>query len=201
MVDAILRLLPDVPVAVWLPIATLILGAVLQEWLRSRSDSRVAKREREAREESRRDQRRERHNVFQRETLLALQGAVTNLGRTGALMNLADMRAFRETGEWRKNLYGQELSERVLAARLTMETLGARVADEQVRSLCDEIRRWHKVIPNAATPEEGDAAMANVSRIGPILNERIGVILRELDAEDLAVPISGAVSDRDVDSR
>src|SRR5216683_6755018 len=97
----------DLPNAVvgWFPVFTLIVGyavgygtLLIQHWL-------SVKRDREARNEARRDQLGERRASFQRQTLLDLQQAVQDLGRTSGAIHHQDMQDFKKNGKWQNKIF------------------------------------------------------------------------------------------------
>jgi hypothetical protein len=129
----------------WLPVATLLIGYLtksVSEWVQYRRASArermqheyTSEREREARDALRRDQLFERRNTFQRQTLLDLQENLTLLGRTIGEMSIHDRRAYRETSEWQKQLYGDDLAERNRVAQARTGMLGVRVRRIDPRS-------------------------------------------------------------------
>lgn len=130
--------------AVWFPIVTLILGYLLKSVSESVQHRRTLGREREGREAERRDKAFERRVTFQRATLLELQEAIMDLMRTTAAMHHRDIMALKQTGQWQKQLYGEELSEanRLAMARTSMLTV--RVRDAKVRELIATLKggRW-----------------------------------------------------------
>ena len=124
--------------------------------------------------------------TFQRQTLLDFQEAVAELGRTAAMMNVANTRAHRQTGEWRKNEYGDPLDEQARLSMARTSLLGARVADDEVRRLLDEMQHWWWGVPLAALADESGNAYKRVEQVCRSLNQQIGTVMRRLDAEDLA---------------
>src|SRR5712692_6961303 len=118
--------------AVWFPIVTLLLGYILSSISESVRHRRAVEREREAREAERRDKAFERRVTFQRATLLELQDAIMGLMRTSGAMHHKDIMALNQTGQWQKELFGDELSEanRLAMARTTVLTV--RVRDARV---------------------------------------------------------------------
>lgn len=168
----------------WFPVFTALGGFVtasITDWLR---DQRAAVREREARAASRREQLLERRTIFQRQTLLDLQDAVMKLIRTTGQMNLQDKMAFRETGEWQKQLYGADLGDRAHAANVHTLMLGVRVRDEAVRRLLDVVRRESISATLCRSSADAERAMLTMGEASRKLNERIGEILRMLDDDE-----------------
>src|SRR5260370_11596714 len=121
--------------AVWFPIVTLLLGYILSSISESVRHRRALEREREAREAESRDKAFERRVTFQRATLLELQDAIMGLMRTSGAMHHKDIMALKRTGEWQKQMYGEELSEASGLAMAQTTVLAGRVRDAKVRGL------------------------------------------------------------------
>jgi hypothetical protein len=165
----------------FLPIATLLLGYVtksISDWLDFR---RARKREREAREETRRDIRFERREKFQRATLLELQEELVNLVRTASQMHVQDIKAHRETGTWKRQLFESELSEAARLAHARVAVLTVRVRDEAVRNLVADINQGTIGLTLAPTREVAMAASVAMTTTFDKVQKRIGELPRELD--------------------
>jgi hypothetical protein len=174
----------EIPSNVYLPIITLLIGyatKAVSDWLDFR---RLSEREREAREESRRDRLFERHNTFQRQTLLDLQEALMQLTRSSAAINHQDVMAYRKTGKWQKQLLGDDLSEgnRVVIARVSM--LSVRVRDKALRDLVRDLKDDCAKLGLCESEAESRSVMKGVLELFAIVNEQIGQILRDIDAEN-----------------
>lgn len=96
------------------------------------ADGCLVEREREARAARRNDEDRIRHLSSQLEILTELQKAVDEFGRTAAMMSNANRRAYKDTGEWKKNVYGHELDQRAHQSERRTLLLGAQVDDAEV---------------------------------------------------------------------
>jgi len=128
--------MPDIPSDVWLSIGSAIGAALLLfvtravvDWMK---DRRALEREREARAARRNDEDRIRHLSSQLEILTELQKAVDEFGRTAAMMSNANRRAYKDTGEWKKNVYGHELDQRAHQSERRTLLLGAQVDNAEV---------------------------------------------------------------------
>lgn len=66
-----------------------------------------------------------------------------NLVRTASQMHLQDMKAHRETGTWKRQLFEGELSEAARLAHARVAVLVVRVRDEAVRNLVADIKPGH----------------------------------------------------------
>ena len=81
--------------------------------------------------------RRDQGRAFQRNTLLALQEALSDLLRLETRCHLEDRHAFRSSGIWGKNSVGETLSEENRLARRWAMILKERVADDALRVALD----------------------------------------------------------------
>ncbi len=116
---------------VWLPIVTLLTGALLAGgagWLR---DRRAWARARE----DRADDRLVRAAEFQRQTILSLQEALQKVGRAEGRMSHEDHMAFKETQRWGENLHSPDASINAGAAMQDLQMLRSRIIDGEVRRL------------------------------------------------------------------
>ncbi|MBF6606730.1 MAG: hypothetical protein IVW53_14265 [Chloroflexi bacterium] len=104
-----------------------IAAGMLTEVVRGNRESRVDR-------EKRADDRRLARDSFQRETLLRFQDALVDWARAGEEHHRADKTAFRESGEWGKNLVGEEMSNRELAANRNLSLLRSRIEDDELRA-------------------------------------------------------------------
>jgi hypothetical protein len=176
------------PIIGWFPVLTLILGYALNSVSEAVRHRRAVEREREARNAETQMKAFERRITFQRATLLDLQDAIMNLMRTSGAMHHKDHMTFKQTGQWQKQLYGEELSDanRLAMARTTMLTV--RVRDGKVRELVARLKGYTADALISKTPEKSDAAAYEMSVVFEKLNEQIGELLRELDDKDLPSP-------------
>jgi hypothetical protein len=156
-------------------------ATLLTDWIQNK---RALSRERETREATRHDQRIASRITFQRETLLELQEAAMQLARATGRTNYLDEMAFREGGEWRKNLLPPDLDEgyRVAQARVLM--LAVRVRDETVRKLVDQLKDASTATIFSAQRDSADRALTFVVSAHEELQKRIGELLREIDSSD-----------------
>jgi hypothetical protein len=123
----------DVLLGVIIGSALSIAAGVLTEIVRGNRESTRDK-------ERRADDRRLASDTFQRETLLRLQDALVDWARVEAEHQMADERAFRETGQWGRNLVGEELSNREMAANRNLALLRSRTRDGELRARLDLCR-------------------------------------------------------------
>lgn len=141
----------------------------------------VSERERAAREAAAKSQMQERRDAFQRQTLLALQEALMDLARTEGSMQTHDVRAFRETNQWHKNRYGEELSEQNRIANALISKLVVRVRDDRVRQQVQLFRDNAFRVFSSSSLSESEQALTKMGAELEAANQRIGEILRTLD--------------------
>jgi hypothetical protein len=166
------------------PVFTLLLGygtKYLQDWSQ---DSRVSKRERETRRALRQDAIAERRTQFQRQTLLDLQPALLDLARQAGKMHLHDLRDYRTTGVFHSQAYPDDVNEGCRAATALTSMLAVRVNDDKVRVLISAFKSAASDIGGAESPDDSDSDFHTMSTLFVELQERIGVVLRELDEDD-----------------
>jgi hypothetical protein len=181
--------MPDTATVGWFPVLTALLGTSLgyaakffTDWLH---DRRSAEREREARGAVRRDQLFERRTTFQRQTLLDLQEAALELARAVGLAHHQDYLAFRATGQWGKQLIGEDLSERERLAHARTSLLGARVRDDPTRELVTKLKNYAGETVHSETRDESERALLGMGLALEELNQRVGEVLRKLDEEEI----------------
>ncbi|MGX5846914.1 hypothetical protein ACWGTO_07530 [Mesorhizobium sp. PL10] len=167
---------------VWFPVVTLVAGALIGAFTQILTDRRTAHRERIARLEQRQDAARTRRIEFQRVTLLELQDRAGDLARSAAKTFLADEAAHRETGVWRQNLVGEDVSNEFFIAQTTVVKLRERVLDDQVRELTTKLRDACVNTEQARSKDNAFRWLSQVSDLLRTLNVRIGEELRSLDS-------------------
>jgi hypothetical protein len=168
----------------WFPVFTLLLGYAtkyISDWLQNR---RLVERERETRRDARRDALAEARRQFQRQTLLDLQPVVFDVARNAGLMRQFDMNNNRQMQIWQTGLYPDDLAEgrRIAVARTSM--LLVRVSDPRVRDLAVDFRNSAVSIGSNKSRDELIMFSDKMAVSYEELQERIGEVLRELDAED-----------------
>jgi hypothetical protein len=168
----------------WFPIVTFLLGYGIKaasDWVQHR---RTVERDRETRKETRRDRLAEDRRRFQRETLLALQEATMEQIRTTASMHHQDEMAFRKTGLWQKQLFGEDLSQQDHLAMRKTVMLSQRVHDDSLRELLDRFRAYSAQTTISIDKDSSDAAMSNMARHFEQIQGRIGHLIRTIDDDE-----------------
>jgi hypothetical protein len=181
----ILCVMADASAVGWFPVLTLLLGyftKYLSDWFQHQ---RTVERDRENRVAIRRDRLLERRTRFQRQTLLDLQEALMDLGRTTGAMHQHDEIAYRKSGDWqRRAYYPEDLSENDRIAMRRTAVLAVRVRDASVRELVQEFKDSASAVGMSASKEASDSAFYRMMPVFEELNQRIGEVLRKMDDED-----------------
>jgi hypothetical protein len=169
----------------WFPVLTLLLGfgaKSLSDWVDHR---RIVERDHAARGAARKEKNLERRIDFQHQTLLDLQEACMQLARSTSAMHHQDIMAFRNTGVWQKQLFGDDLSESARLANAKTMMLAARVRDEVTRELVSRFKGYCNEIGSTETQQASEHALVNSTQVFDEVNKRIGELLRSLeDAEN-----------------
>lgn len=142
-----------------------------------------ASKDRAARDELRKEKRYERRSAFQRETLLGLQDATMDLGRTTGRAHHSDIMARRSGTPWRKTMLTDELDEAHRLALARTSTLASRVDDAEVRDLVRELKAYSAETLGTNEEAASSRAMLNMAVAHERLQEKIGVILRKIDQD------------------
>jgi hypothetical protein len=176
--------MPDATVG-WFPVVTPVVTLLLGYALKSVSElvghRRTLQREREAREVTRRDKFYERRTDFQRQTLLDLQEAMSDLIRSTGAAHHQDTMAYRQTGKWQKHLLGEVLDESCHKAMRRTLILWVRVQDDSVREMVQRCRECASKVMVGPNKEDSDVALANMAKIFEELNPKIGELIRTID--------------------
>jgi hypothetical protein len=146
-----------------------LLGGVLIEHLRTRGAQK-------ARTEARQDQR----DDFQRQTLLELQETVARFARAIGRSFHHDTVAHKQTGEWGHSLYGDELSEELLASTVRLRILAERVRDDELRPLVYGFSNRGNLIGPANSEKTARERMDDWTESMGKLQDRLGKVLRDL---------------------
>jgi hypothetical protein len=120
--------------------AGVVLGSLTTSILTIYRERLVNQRESTVREQQYQRERKAVRDAFQRESVLALQSAVTDLigAAYAELDRLLD--EFRETGEWKARQWETPTAVGWSTALLRLESSRARVFDEEMRVLAEELR-------------------------------------------------------------
>ncbi len=125
----------------------------------------------------RQDDRRLGRDNFQRETLLDLQDAANALQRALFLIHMHDVRTSKATGTWGGTPVGEEIAEAENQAHLKIATMRSRIADDEIRALCETLIKAAGTIISTTDEAEADhalhASMQTTTRIQELTGERI----------------------------
>jgi hypothetical protein len=118
-----------------------LLGSLTTAGLTIYKETVTSKREAASNDRQHERERQESHDVFQRDSILALQSAVTDMIEA-AYAELDRMLAeFRETAHWPVRRWETPTAIGWSTAVLKLEASRARVFDGELRSLASELRR------------------------------------------------------------
>jgi hypothetical protein len=171
----------------WFPVFTLLLGyftKYVSDWVHHKRD---LERDRETRKEARRDQLAEHLTTFQRQTLLDLQEAVMDVARTTGAAHHLDEMAYREIGQWQKQLLGDDLDQESLLAMRRTAILSVRVRDSSLRELVKTFRQCAAQTSIGVSRDASNSAMNSMAAVFEQVQERVGELLRTLDDEEASL--------------
>lgn len=140
----------------------------------------VGTREREARSHQQDQERRDKKNTFQRESLLALQDATSDLIK--AVYNEQDrmLKEMRTVKKWPSRQWETPTAAGWEDANLLMQALRARVFDEKIRDLSGLIQVKARECIYAGTLEEAREVNVQLRELYINFNDLIAGLLPEL---------------------
>ena len=151
----------------------------LLEWFK---DRRAYEREKEARDVQRRDAWTQRRNAFQTQTLIELQDVAAKWIQAVREVHFLQKHRYEATGTWPDIAFPSELSERIEQGTIQVDKLSSRVRDEQVRIMANRLKgELGKVLAAEGAPSS-ERAIIQAGKVFYDLNDRIGVLLRDLDS-------------------
>ncbi|TBG08439.1 hypothetical protein ELG79_36575 [Rhizobium leguminosarum] len=169
--------------AAWFPVITLIAGAVLKGGFDLLAEKRAERREQNLRQEQRRDGMHLKRIEFQHATLLEFQEVVGRLVRLVGRAHHVDQLNCRSSGDWERSRLPDNLDQDILAEQATFTRLRVRIRDEMARALADQFSGAAVAVFMSRTQSDAEAAIKATTGYLVSLNDRIGVLLRELDLE------------------
>ncbi|SRR5216683_1869088 len=181
MADAAVNDAATKTVSYWLPLVTGFVGIVsgiTLEWFR---DNRAYKRERESRDSGRRDAWIERRNAFQTQTLLDLQDETAKWIRCVREVHFLQTSRSDAVGEWPDIPYPAELGDRLGEATSRTIMFSGRIRDGEVRETFKQLRDELGKVIWASNKSDSERWIRASNTTFEALNERIGVLLRDLD--------------------
>jgi hypothetical protein len=172
----------------WLPaaltafggFATAALSFVSLRILDARKDERTYLREKAAREEARRDAILETRNRYQRTVLFELQDAIFNLVQACIFHAVID----RSSEKWRAEEWNY-ITARSTGHAVTNK-LGTRIRDDEVRKTLKELKSHLIKIEEISDAKDRKAACIEIAPITARPDERIRIVLKQMDEIELA---------------
>jgi hypothetical protein len=172
--------LTGLPTEVWFPTFTLVLGAAVQWFGDIFKENRSSKRERQARSDERAEITRIRDCEFQHDMLIKLQDSSVTLARLTAKAHFIDTLAARKSGTWGKQLLPDTLDEELRLSQVDLYRFKVRIADGEVRELATSLANISGKCAAAKTENESELILGTMSNTLGELQEKIGVVLRNL---------------------
>lgn len=173
-----------IPPEVWFPVITLIVGALLKGTFDVLAERRAFRRDRLSREEGRREDLRLRRLEFQHSTLLEFQEVVGRLSRFVGRAHHQDTMDFKTTGIWGRSKLGEEVNQGLFAEQAAFSKLRVRIKDEETRRLALSLSDTAIAATLARSESDAKNLMMKLTDYLVQLNERIGIVLRELEVDE-----------------
>lgn len=167
----------------WIPLLTFVLGYVGRSISDLFQDRRILRREREAREASKGERLLERQENFQRDNLLNLQESLLQLMRGAGAAHHRDVMAYKQAGEWQKQLLPPELDEMLTNAQGRTAMFMVRAQDTALRELVRQLKELEVEITLARSLLDSERALQSAGKLFVDCNFRIGELLRGFDDE------------------
>jgi len=170
-----------VPIEVWLPLVTLIIGYAFSLLTESFRDKRQSRRDREAREldwkarqEAWRQEREDRQREYERGALTELQEA---LNEFIAVCGDAYGQRVAQLQQERWSL-PEHIRQHYLEVERRVLTISSRISDRLVRDLVSQVRRRAGPLLLAQNFDRADDAFADIRSDGEEAHTRIGELIR-----------------------
>ena len=160
--------------AVWGLIGTIVgaSASTATTWLSNQASS---KRQRE----QAREDRAERSNIFQRQTLLELQGSIHDALRLVNRAYIEDCNAHRTTKNWTVNMLTDEVNEGIRLAHRSVAILVERVSEGALRTEVKTLMSSVTSVLLARSEREAKFQIEKTSADASLVLERIGTVLRK----------------------
>jgi hypothetical protein len=166
---------------VWFPVVTLVIGIVLKIVADVFADRRALKAQKELRDHENRYTSMIRRTAFQRETLLKLQECVQDTSRAANEVFLSDLANASLGHGWSRAKIPEEIDQKFFNTQRKLSLLQSRVRDEEVRTICEKMKSYLIKFSFPKDQNEAMELLGHISSQSDQLNERVGLILRELD--------------------
>jgi hypothetical protein len=150
-----------------------VFGTVYREQITSR-------REREARTHAAAQDKSIQLAIFQRETVLSLQDAVVAVVRSVYDEQDRMLQILAETGEWRARRWETPTAQGWADAQLRLQSLRARIFDDDLRTLAGEIRATARASIWAASVEDAKNSNVTLTDLAGRFNDVVAERLKDL---------------------
>jgi hypothetical protein len=140
----------------------------------------TARREREARDDQRRREREDQRNIFQRETVLALQSAVSDLVKSVYDEQDRMLVEMELTNRWPVRCWGTPTAAGWADAEMRLEMLRVRVFDEEISELAGRVRAASKKSVWAKHIDDAKQSNQLLEKLFEDFNEKVGKALPKL---------------------
>ena len=157
-----------------------ILGSVTTSVLTVYRERTVTRREREANEELRTRQRSDERGAFQRESMLSLQDTLSALVQ--AVYDEQDrmLQEWERTGSWQTRTWLTPTATGWQSVELRVETMAARVFDDDLRSISAAICTASRDAVWASSAEDSEHAGGEMKALNRRFNLRLSSVLPDL---------------------
>lgn len=157
-----------------------LLGSATTAVLTVYRERLLSTREREARKHQRQQDQEDRRNTFQRQSLLAMQDAVSDLLK--AVFNEQDrmLEEMQRTGRWPARQWETPTATGWEDAELRLQVFRARVFDEKLRSLAHEVRMAAEKSVWASSFDEAKDLAPRLQKGNELFNDLVAKTLPEL---------------------
>jgi hypothetical protein len=168
----------------WFPVITLIIGATLKGVFDLMAEERANRRAQQNRDDQRRDTLRLKRLEFQQTTLLEFQEVVARLARFYGRAHYEDNMNFKISGEWQRSNLSEDVDKGLAAEQAIFGRLRVRIRDEIVRNLAAKFSDAAVAGLLSFSQKDASANMMLMSNYIVALNERVGILLRELELSE-----------------
>jgi hypothetical protein len=156
------------------------LGAASTSVLTIYKERFTARREREARDEQRRREREDQRNIFQRETVLALQSAVSDLVKSVYDEQDRMLVEMEQTSCWPVRRWETPTAAGWADAEMRLEMLRVRVFDEEISELAGRVRTASKKSVWAEHIDDAKQSNQLLEQLFEDFNDKVGRALPKL---------------------
>lgn len=173
--------------SVWFPVVTLVVGLLLKAFFDSWTENRRASFDKESRIEKRKEVLLLQRIDLQRKALGELQVAIADMMRSTSLIQMADLAAYKKTGEWGAVSAPDGVAEAARGNFRAVSLMKVRVSDEAVRGMVSKLSSLCVNVSLAKAEEDADADWIAASVLYVASNDKIGEVLRSLEHQEQAL--------------